>query len=29
MDDENLDKVFGHTLRLVNESDRRFNDANE
>ena len=29
MDDENLDKFFGHTLRLVNESDRRFNDANE
>ena len=29
MDDENLDKVFGYTLRLVNESDRRFNDANE
>ena len=29
MDDENLDKFFGHTLRLVNESDRRFNYANE
>ena len=27
MDDENLDRLFGHTLRLVNESDRRFNDA--
>ena len=29
MDDENLDTFFGHTLRLVNESDRRFNDPNE
>ena len=29
MDDENLDKFFVHTLGLVNESDRRFNDANE
>ena len=29
MDDVNLDKVFGHALRLVNESDRGFNDANE
>ena len=29
MDDKNLDKFFGHKLRLVNKSDRRFNDANE
>ena len=29
MDDKNLDKFFGHKLRFVNESDRRFNDANE
>ena len=29
MDDENLDKFFGHTLRLTNKSDRRFNDANK
>ena len=28
MNDENLNKFFGHTLRLVNESSR-FNDANE
>ena len=29
MDDVNLDKLFGHALRLANESDRGFNDANE
>ena len=29
MDDENLDKIFGHTLRLANKSDRRFNDGNK
>ena len=27
MDDENLDRLFGYTLRFVNESNRRFNDA--
>ena len=29
MGDENLDKFFGHTLRLANKSDRKFNDANK
>ena len=27
MDDENLDRLFGYPLRLVNESDLTFNDA--